>query len=99
MLGDGMLELGELGELGGGELLLDEQPASASAAPSSRIGMPRFNVIAGCRLMDLDKVMRSAPCRRQDARRSPQSSELKLNSGCTAHGSDPSVVSTMATCG
>lgn len=41
MLGDGSPEL-ELGELGGGELLLDEQPARARAALSSKAGaLPR----------------------------------------------------------
>lgn len=53
MLGEGMLELGELGELGGGELLLDEQPASASAALSSSNDM---------RLVDVAEFIRSAPC-------------------------------------
>ena len=42
LLGEGMLEL-ELGELGGGcWLLLDEQPASAMLAPSSRAGANRL---------------------------------------------------------
>jgi hypothetical protein len=76
MLGDGMLELGELGELGGGELLLDEQPASASAALSSSTGMPPFTVLPECPFVSVAEFIRSAPCcgpwRRQQARRSPK---------------------------
>ena len=56
MLGEGML-----GELGGGELLLDEQPASVSAVPSSRAGRPPLMILSERRFERVALVMRSAP--------------------------------------
>ena len=44
MLGGGMLELGELG---GGELLLDEHPASATAAPRNNAAASRVALTLG----------------------------------------------------
>jgi hypothetical protein len=106
MLGEGMLEL-ELGELGGGELLLDEQPASAMAAPSSRAGANRRarTLSAICAVLVIAgesvwSVMVSAPfAARKPGLAAPKSSEHKLNAGCTAHCPASSVDSMMATWG
>ena len=93
MLGDGML-----GELGGGELELEEQPARARVAPSSSIGTPRRT----CLVVMVSWFMRSAPLSGREARERPawaKSSQVKLNGRCTVHRPASSVLSTMATCG
>ncbi len=58
MLGEGMLVLGEVG---GGELLLEEQPASARAAPNRSAGMTRrsFSLMVS---PVIGLVILSAPC-------------------------------------
>ena len=99
LLGDGMLGEGrpELGELGGGELLLEEQPASAMAAARSRTGAPRLTaqpLVIRC-------FMYSASCSgpRGYGGQLLKSSWLKLNGDCTVHRLASSVVSTMVTWG